>query len=110
MARQYCGQVGKQENCRVAVSLSVSTIQASLPIAWLFIFTARMGGRPGRGESQAGVPEEVQFETKPADCPRANPPRPVDQGVPQAPVVADAGYGTDKLGSGRRLGNWNCLM
>src|SRR5580704_6693601 len=34
VARQYCGQVGKQENCRVAVSLSVSTDRASLPVAW----------------------------------------------------------------------------
>src|SRR6516165_4492593 len=34
VTRQYCGQVGKQENCRVAVSLSVATEQASLPIAW----------------------------------------------------------------------------
>ena len=25
VTRQYCGQLGKQENCRVAVSLSVST-------------------------------------------------------------------------------------
>src|SRR6476646_10192488 len=33
VARQYCGQVGKQENCRVAVSLSLSTAEASLPIA-----------------------------------------------------------------------------
>src|ERR1019366_5807960 len=31
---QYCGQVAKQENCRVAVSLSVSTRELSLPIAW----------------------------------------------------------------------------
>src|SRR5258705_99746 len=34
VVRQYCGQVGKQENCRVAVSLSVATEQISLPIAW----------------------------------------------------------------------------
>ena len=34
VTRQYCGQVGKQENCRVAVSLSVSTERSSLPIAW----------------------------------------------------------------------------
>src|SRR6201998_1498937 len=34
VVRQYCGQVGKQEDCRVAVSLSVATEQASLPIAW----------------------------------------------------------------------------
>ncbi len=34
VARQYCGQVGKQDNCQVAVSLSVSTWNASQPIAW----------------------------------------------------------------------------
>ena len=34
VARQYCGQVGKQENCRVAVSLSVATAKSSLPVAW----------------------------------------------------------------------------
>jgi DDE superfamily endonuclease len=34
VARQYCGQVGKQDNCRVAVSLSVATWGSSLPIAY----------------------------------------------------------------------------
>jgi SRSO17 transposase len=34
VARQYCGQTGKQDNCQVAVSLSVATWQASLPIAY----------------------------------------------------------------------------
>src|SRR5580658_5872314 len=34
VARQYCGQVGKQDNCQVAVSLSVATHRASLPVAW----------------------------------------------------------------------------
>jgi DDE superfamily endonuclease len=29
VTRQYCGQVGKQENCRVAVSLSVTTEASS---------------------------------------------------------------------------------
>jgi len=29
VTRQYCGQVGKQENCRVAVSLSVTTWSSS---------------------------------------------------------------------------------
>jgi SRSO17 transposase len=38
VTRQYCGQVGKQENCRVAVSLSLSTAEASLPIAWQLHF------------------------------------------------------------------------
>jgi hypothetical protein len=31
VARQYCGQVGKQDSCRVAVSLSVATWSSSLP-------------------------------------------------------------------------------
>src|SRR5258707_7107952 len=34
VTRQYCGQLGKQENCRVAVSLSLATEQASLPVAY----------------------------------------------------------------------------
>ncbi len=34
VARQYCGQVGKQDNCQVSVSLSVATWEASLPVAW----------------------------------------------------------------------------
>jgi len=32
VGRQYCGQLGKQENCQVAVSLSVANDQASLPV------------------------------------------------------------------------------
>ncbi len=34
VARQYCGQLGKQDNCQVAVSLSVTTDYASVPVAW----------------------------------------------------------------------------
>src|ERR1700747_2424158 len=36
VTRQYCGQVGKQENCRVAVSLST----------WLSLSTARLRQTP----------------------------------------------------------------
>ena len=34
VARQYCGQLGKQDNCQVAVSLSVATHQGSLPVGY----------------------------------------------------------------------------
>jgi SRSO17 transposase len=33
VVRQYCGQLGKQDNCKVAVSLSVATWEVSLPVA-----------------------------------------------------------------------------
>jgi SRSO17 transposase len=33
VARQYCGQLGKQDNCQVAVSLSIANAHASLPVA-----------------------------------------------------------------------------
>ena len=34
VARQYCGQLGKQDNCQIAVSLSVANHDASLPVAY----------------------------------------------------------------------------
>ena len=34
VARQYCGQLGKQDNCQAAVSLSIANRQASLPVRY----------------------------------------------------------------------------
>jgi len=34
VARQYSGQLGKQDNCQVAVSVSLASAEASLPVAW----------------------------------------------------------------------------
>jgi SRSO17 transposase len=51
VARQYCGQVGKQENCQVAVSLSIATERASLPIAWrLYLPKEWAEDKEGRGK------------------------------------------------------------
>ena len=60
VVRQYCGQVGKQENCRVAVSLSISTRRASLPIAWRLYLPHEWADDPAR-RKQAGVPQKVTF-------------------------------------------------
>ena len=52
VARQYCGQLGKRDNCQVAVTLSVATEQASLPVAYRLYLpeawaeTRRDGRRP----------------------------------------------------------------
>ena len=63
VARQYCGQVGKQENCQVAVSLSVATQEASLPVAWRLYLPEAWAGDSER-RRKAGVPDEVRFQTK----------------------------------------------
>jgi SRSO17 transposase len=93
VARQYCGQVGKQENCRVAVSLSVSTEKASMPVAYrLYLPESWIQDRKRR--KKTGVPDEIQFQTKPEialdQIRRAR-----QRGIPQGVVLADAGYGTD---------------
>jgi SRSO17 transposase len=46
VARQYCGQLGKQDNCQVAVSLSVANDHASLPIAY-HLYPPAQGWRAG---------------------------------------------------------------
>ena len=64
VARQYCGQVGQQDNCQVAVSLSVSTWNASLPIAWR-LYLPEVWCQDAKRCRQAGVSEGVEFQTKP---------------------------------------------
>ena len=64
VARQYCGQVGKQENCRVAVSLSVSTIRRVCRLLGVYIY--RTNGRTtGRGESRPGFPRKSSLKPSP---------------------------------------------
>src|SRR5690349_7124760 len=64
VARQYCGQLGKRENCQVAVTLSVATGHASLPVAYRLYLPEAWAADPAR-RALAGVPEEVGFATKP---------------------------------------------
>jgi SRSO17 transposase len=93
VARQYCGQLGKQDNCRVAVSLSVATWGSSLPIAYR-LYLPEVWTSDRRRRNAAGVPEGVEFQTKPQialDQIRDA----VRQDVPPGVVVADAGYGVD---------------
>ena len=64
VARQYCGQLGKQDNCQVAVSLSVANEAASLPVAYRLYLPQDWAADPVR-RKKAGVPESVTFQTKP---------------------------------------------
>ena len=86
VARQYCGQVGKQDNCQVAVSLSVATHHASLPVAWR-LYLPESWTSDGERRKAAGIPEEVSFQTKPAIA-LAQIRHAVEQGIPTGPVGA----------------------
>ena len=91
VARQYCGQVGKQDNCQVAVSLSVSTWNSSLPIAWR-LYLPEVWCQDAERCRQAGVPEGVEFQTKP-EIALEQIRQAMEQQVPVGVVLADAGYG-----------------
>ena len=93
VARQYCGQVGKQENCRVAVSLSVATEQASLPIAWR-LYLPESWAKDRKRRKEAGIPKEIPFATKPTIALQQIRQALAGEVTP-APVLADAGYGND---------------
>ena len=91
VTRQYCGQVGKQENCRIAVSLSVATWNSSLPVAYRLYLPKEWAEDAGR-RKKAEVPEEIEFQTKPEialEQIRAA----VAAQTPRGVVLADAAYG-----------------
>ena len=86
---KYCGQLGKQDNCQVAVSLSVANEAASLPIDCRLYLPKDRAGDPAR-RVKAGVPDEITFQTKPSialDQIRKT----VADGIPPGVVLADAG-------------------
>jgi SRSO17 transposase len=92
VARQYCGQLGKQDNCQVAVSLSIANEGASLPVAWRLYLPEIWLDDPERRQ-KAKIPDQVVFQTKPQIA--------IDQIraalAAQTPVgvILDAGYGAD---------------
>ena len=94
VARQYCGRLGKKENCQVAVSLSVATASGSLPIAWQLYLTEEWASDTERRE-KVGVPEEVQFQTKP-EIALAQIRQAVEDGVAPGVVLADEVYGSNR--------------
>jgi SRSO17 transposase len=93
VARQYCGQLGKQDNCQVAVTLSLANRTASLPVAYRLDLPQEWADDPVRRQT-AGVPEAITFQTKPEialDQIRAA----AGAGLPRGVVLMDAGYGSD---------------
>src|SRR3954454_19932642 len=93
VARQYCGQLGKRDNCQVAVTLSLANEHASLPVAYRLYLPEAWAGDAER-RVKAGVPLDITFQTKPrialeqirAAC---------AAGLPRGIVLTDASYGND---------------
>jgi SRSO17 transposase len=91
VGRQYCGQLGKQDNCQVAVSLSIANHHASLPVAYR-LYLPEDWVADGERRCKAGVPKEISFKTKPEialeqlrwAC---------EAGIARGVVLTDAGYG-----------------
>ena len=93
VARQYCGMLGKQDNCQVAVSVSLACEAASLPVAWR-LYLPKEWADDAERRAKAGVPEVLEFATKPAIA-LSQITHLVNQGAPKHCVLADAGYGVD---------------
>jgi SRSO17 transposase len=103
VARQYCGQTGKQDNCRVAVSLSIASERGSLPVAYQ-LYLPREWADDAERRRKVGVPEDVRFETKPALAMHQ-----IEQalaaGYPRGVVLADAAYGDETAWRERLAGH-----
>ena len=93
VARQYCGMLGKQDNCQVAVSVSLACEAASVPVAWQLYLPREWADDQARRE-KAGVPKAIEFATKPTIA-LWQIEHLLAQGAPQHCVLADAGYGAD---------------
>jgi SRSO17 transposase len=93
VARQYCGQLGKTDNCRVAVSLSLATAVGSLPLSYRLYLPKEWAEDKGRCE-RAGVPKEISFATK-GELAWAQIEAALAAGIPRGPVLIDAGYGDE---------------
>jgi SRSO17 transposase len=100
VSHQYCGQLGKQANCQVAVSLSVANHAASLPIAYR-LYLPESWASDEKRRKKAGVPDNIEFQTKPKIA--------LQQiewacaaGIAPGVVLMDCAYGSD-LSLRRRL-------
>ena len=93
VARQYCGRLGKQDNCQVAVSLSLATVRGSLPLDYQLYLPHEWTDDRVRCD-KAGVPEEIEFCSK-GSLAREQIERALAAGIARGIVLGDAWYGTE---------------
>jgi SRSO17 transposase len=93
VARQYSGTAGRIENCQVGVFLGYATRHGRALLDRALYVPKEWANDAGR-RAEAGVPEAVEFATKPLLARRMID-RAVAAGVPARWVTADAVYGSD---------------
>ena len=93
VARQYCGRLGKTENCQVAVSLSLANEVGSVPLAYQ-LYLPQEWAKDRKRRERAGVPPEIAFQTK-GEIAREKIAAALAAGVPRGIVLADAAYGDE---------------
>jgi SRSO17 transposase len=99
VSHQYCGQLGKQANCQVAVSLSIANHHASLPVAYR-LYLPKAWAEDDERRCKAGVPADISFKTKP-EIALEQMRWASEAGLPGDVALMDAGYGNDsKLRTG----------
>ena len=91
VTRQYCGQLGKQDNCQVVVTLSLVNEVMSVPGTYR-LYLPEVWAKDRKRCRAAGVPKEIAFRKKWEIALEAIDELLADD-LPRAPVVADAGYG-----------------
>ena len=91
VVRQYCGVLGKQDNCQVAVTVTMANEAVSVPAAYR-LYLPEVWVNDRRRRREAGVPEEVTFKTK-WQIALDQIDRLREGGLPLAPLMADAGFG-----------------
>ena len=101
VARQYCGQRGKQDNCQVAVSVSLANEHYSLPVSYQ-LYLSKEWIKDEERRHKTKVPEEIAFATKAKIALQLLETLQETDALPEL-VLADAGYGVD-TGFRERLG------
>ena len=89
VARQYCGRLGKTDNCQIAVSLSMTNHPMSLPIACR-LYLPENWAQDAERRAKAHIPEDVKFATKPQIA-LSQIEAALKAGVARGVVLADAG-------------------
>ena len=63
MGRQWCGRLGKVENCQVGIYMGYVTRMAMRWSMCVFIFP-KTGRRTERVAAEAGIPKTIKFQTR----------------------------------------------